>query len=95
MPEEAGQDLEGFMEIAEGALSHTRWIAIFDAVGKGTLDDKEGVTQFILGCGYCGGCGPSRVRWVQCKTKIVTGSAQTGVRWRGYTNESLLFVTLE
>ena len=24
------------------------WIAIFDAVGKGTFDDKEGVTQFIL-----------------------------------------------
>ena len=36
------------MEIAESALSHARWIAIFDVVGKGTFNDKEGVTQFIM-----------------------------------------------
>ena len=36
------------MKIAEDALSHARWIAIFDAVGKGTFENKEGVTQFIL-----------------------------------------------
>ena len=43
MPDEAGKDLEGFMEIAEDALSHARRIAIFDAVGKVTFGDKEGV----------------------------------------------------
>ena len=48
MPEEAGQDSEGFVEIAETTFPHARWIAIFDAVGKGTFDDKEGITQFIL-----------------------------------------------
>ena len=36
------------MEIAEDSLSHYRWIAIFNAVRKGTFDDKEGATQFIL-----------------------------------------------
>ena len=36
------------MKIAEDALSHARWIAIFDAVGKVTFGDKEGVTQVIL-----------------------------------------------
>ena len=36
------------MEISEESLSHPRWIAIFDAVGKGTIGNKEGATQFIL-----------------------------------------------
>ena len=48
VPEETGQNLEGFMEIADDSLSHSRWIAIFDAVGKGTFDDEEGATHFIL-----------------------------------------------
>ena len=47
VPEEAGQDSEGFMEIAEDDLSHARWISIFGTVGKGAFDDEEGVTQFI------------------------------------------------
>ena len=35
------------MEIAEDALSHAMRIAIFDAVGKVTFENEEGVTQFI------------------------------------------------
>ena len=48
MPEEVGQDSEGSMEIAENDLSCARWIAIFDAVKKGTFDNEERLTQFIL-----------------------------------------------
>ena len=48
VPEEAGQDSEGFMEIAETTLPHARLTAIFNAVRKGTFDDEEGIIQFIL-----------------------------------------------
>ena len=48
VPYEGGQDSEGFMEITEDAFSHARWVAIFDASGKGTFDDKEEFTPFIL-----------------------------------------------
>ena len=40
--------MEGFMEIAEDSLSHSRWIAISNAVGKGAFHDEEGIIQFIL-----------------------------------------------
>ena len=40
--------MEGFPEIAETTLPHARWIVIFDAVGKGTFDDEEEITRFIL-----------------------------------------------
>ena len=36
------------MEIAEDSRSHSRWIANFNAVGKGTFDNEEGAAQFML-----------------------------------------------